>query len=108
MSRLRLALDRLDEQAPFELDVGNIPHLAKHAPFTHQNLPEVLFFGEPLFYPAAEAGEADWLMVGELAGEGVVVVPLAPPASGDPRRCRPIGIYRAGRALAARYRTDVG
>lgn len=106
VSRARLALERLDERDPFELDAGNIPHLAKHAPFTHEHLREALLFGEPLFYPAAEAGEADWLMVAELAGEGVVMVPLAPAVSGDVRRCRPIGIYRAGPALAGRYRRD--
>ncbi|MDX6646502.1 MAG: hypothetical protein QOK40_2229, partial [Miltoncostaeaceae bacterium] len=28
-------------------------------------------------------------MVAEVAGHGLVVVPLAPLSSGDPRRCRP-------------------
>ncbi len=44
-------------------------------------------------------------MVSEVAGR-VLVVPLAPPKSGDPRRCRPIGCYVAATYLAARYRED--
>lgn len=44
-------------------------------------------------------------MVGEAAGQ-VLVVPLAPPDSDDPSKCRPIGCYVAAEHLAARYRED--
>lgn len=44
-------------------------------------------------------------MVAEVAGE-VLVVPIAPPDSGDTSRCRPIGCYRAAQHLADRYRED--
>lgn len=48
---------------------------------------------------------AHWLMAGEAAGR-VLVVPLAPPASGVPTKCRPIGCYEAATHLATRYRED--
>jgi hypothetical protein len=103
--RERLDLDALDPDDPFELDDGNVPHLAKHVPFTADDVVDAWTFGEPLFYPAAEDGPADWLMVARVPGAHVVV-PLAVPRSGDPRRCRPIGIYVPSQGLAERYRED--
>ena len=103
--RERFDLEALDPDDPFELDDGNIPHLAKHPPFTAEDALDAWAFGEPLFYPAAEDGPADWLMVGCIPG-GVVVVPLAPSRSGDPTRCRPIGVYEPRRTLAERYEED--
>lgn len=103
--RGRFNLEALDPEDPFELDDGNIPHLAKHAPFTADDALDAWEFGQPLFYPAAEDGPADWLMVARTPG-AVVVVPLAPPRSGDPTKCRPIGIYEPSRALAQRYEED--
>ncbi len=103
--RQRFDLEALDPDDPFELDDGNIPHLAKHAPFTADDALDAWAFGQPLFYPAAENGPADWLMVARIPG-AIVVVPLAPPRIGDPRKCRPIGIYTPSRALAERYEGD--
>jgi len=57
----------------------------------------------PRFYPAKPP--AHWLMCAEVSGR-VLVVPLAPPRSGDPRRCRPIGCYEATHELATQYRRD--
>jgi len=57
----------------------------------------------PLFYPAIPP--AHWLMVAEVAGR-VLVVPLAPPDSGDCSRSRPIGCYLASNYLADQYRSD--
>ena len=44
----------------------------------------------------------------KLVGRNIfmTVVPLAPPRSGDPGRCRPIGIYEPSRALIERYDED--
>jgi hypothetical protein len=103
--RERFELEALNPDDPFELDSGNIPHLAKHAPFTAGDALDAWAFGDPLFYPAAADGPADWLMVARLP-EGVVVVPLAPPRGGDPRKCRPIGIYEPSRSLVERYEED--
>ena len=58
---------------------------------------------DPLFYPAKPP--AHWLMVAEVAGR-VLVVPLAPPDSGDASKSRPIGCYVAADHLATRYRED--
>ena len=44
-------------------------------------------------------------MVAEIAGV-VLVVPLAPPDSDDPTKCRPIGCYVAANHLVTRYRED--
>jgi hypothetical protein len=61
-------------------------------------------YGNPIrFYPAIPP--AHWLMVAEVAGR-VLVVPLAPPDSGDPLKCRPIGCYEAAVHLADQYRRN--
>ena len=101
----RFELDALDPDDPFEIDDGNLPHLAKHAPFTADDAIDAWTFGGPLFYPAADDGSADWLMVARIPG-AIILVPLAPPRSGDPRRCRPIGIYVPSRSLIERYEED--
>lgn len=101
----RLDYELLDDDDPFEVDTGNRPHLAKHFPFTDEDLLDI-WAGDVIFYPAAPDGSADWLMVGEVPGEGIVVVPLAKPKSGDRARARPIGIYRASQALRREYRRD--
>ena len=59
---------------------------------------------DPLFYPAKPP--AHWLMVAEVAGGTVLMVPLAPSRDGDPTRCRPIGCYPASEHLADQYRRD--
>jgi hypothetical protein len=66
--RKRLDLDALDLDDPFEPDDGNIPHLAKHAPFNADDTLDAWTFGQPLFYPAAEDGPADWLMAARIPG----------------------------------------
>jgi hypothetical protein len=103
--RERFDLEALDPDAPFELDDGNLPHLAKHAPFAAEDAIDGWTFGNPLFYPAAPDGAADWLMVAQVPG-ALILVPLAPPTSGDPRQCRPIGVYTPSVDLAQRYRDD--
>lgn len=69
-------IDRLDEEDPFEIDT-RAAHLFKHAP----------------------------LGIDDVAGQ-VLVVPLAPPDSSEPTKCRPIGCYVAAEHLAVRYRED--
>lgn len=58
---------------------------------------------DPLFYPAKPP--AHWLMCAEVRGD-ILVVPIAPSRTGNPRKCRPIGCYAASRSLAAQYRRD--
>lgn len=99
-------LDALDPEDPFELDDGNRPHLAKHEHFSEADLLDI--YADALYYPGAEGGSAHWLMVGEPPGEDPLVVPLAPPNSGNPTKARPIGIYPATGTLLADYLIDTG
>lgn len=104
MARERFDIDVLDLDDPFELDDGNIPHLAKHPPFTAAVLDEAWRFGEPRFLPAADDGPADWLMVAQVAGSGLILVPLA--AGRSARQCRPIGIYPPSKQQETAYWQD--
>jgi hypothetical protein len=94
-------IDLLDDDHPFEID-DQAAHLFKHPHLGADDVDEV-WRSAPLFYPAKPP--AHWLMVSEVGGR-VLVVPLAPPDSGDPRKCRPIGCYEAAADLATRYRED--
>lgn len=96
-----LDIDLLDDDDPFEID-RQTAHLFKHP---HLGIDDVydVWRSDPHFYPAKPP--AHWLMVAEIAGR-VLVVPLAPPDSGDPNKCRPIGCYVAAEHLATRYRED--
>jgi hypothetical protein len=94
-------IDLLDDDDPFEID-RQAAHLFKHPNLGIDDLYDV-WRSAPLFYPAKPP--ARWLMVAEIAGR-MLVVPLAPPDSGDASKCRPIGCYVAAEHLAARYRED--
>lgn len=94
-------LDLLDDEDPFEID-DQAAHLFKHPRLGVEDIYEV-WQSDPLFYPAKPP--AHWLMVAEVAGV-VLVVPLAPPDSDDPTKCRPIGCYVAATHLFTRYRED--
>jgi len=112
--RERFDVGFLDPVEPFELDPGNRPHLFKHVEavgshwiaFGEEDLRDVYLSDRTQFYPASEEGDAHWLMVGEIPGGPVLVIPLAPPNSGDVTQCRPIGIYSADRDLRATYLQD--
>jgi hypothetical protein len=94
-------VDLLDDQDPFEID-DQAAHLFKHPRLGVEDIYEV-WQCDPLFYPAKPP--AHWLMVAEVAGV-VLVVPLAPPDSEHPNKCRPIGCYVAAAHLVTRYRED--
>lgn len=91
---------------PFELDNVNRPHLFKHNHYGEADLKDI--YWDALYYPAREGDGADWLMVGQPPGEPPLVVPLAPPRSGDPRKARPIGLYPATGQLRDDYLRDTG
>ncbi|MGV9754185.1 hypothetical protein [Nocardia farcinica] len=93
--------DMLDDVDPFEIDT-QAAHLFKHPRLGIDDIADV-WAADPIFYPAKPP--AHWLMCAEVAGD-VLVVPLAPSRSGNPRRCRPIGCYKASETLADRYRSD--
>jgi len=101
VSEERFDVDALDAEWPFEIDHQRA-HLFKHPHLGVEDIAEV-WAGDPLFYPARPP--AHRLMVAEVAAV-VLVVPPAPTADGDPRRCRPIGCYVAAEHLAKRYRED--
>lgn len=91
----------LDPIDPFEVDT-QLVHLFAHEGMDLVDVEEV-WADNPIFYPAREDGEADWLMVGEVTGD-ILLVPLA--AGRRPNKARPIGVYKAGVNLAQRYRED--
>ena len=95
-------LDLLSNADPFEIDTQSA-HLFKHPNRRIDDIREV-WASDPLFYPAKPP--AHWLMVAEVAGGTVLMVPLAPSRDGDPTRCRPIGCYPASEHLADQYRRD--
>ena len=105
----RIDIDLLDPEDPFEIDATNLPHLYKHS-FTQDGralrlgVDEMLDYfglGAVLYFPA-ERLPAHWIMTFEVEGV-VVAVPLAPPRSHNPEKCRPIGIYPAPADLRADY-----
>ena len=102
-----LDVNSLDDQDPFELDGDNVPHLFKHGHYGTEDLFDI-YMSDPIFFPARPGGGANWLMVGEVPGEPPLVVPLAPPRSGDPRKARPIGIYPATGTLLTEYFEAIG
>lgn len=112
----RFDLSLLDPDDPFEVDSRNIAHLYKHAfvrpdgRLLRVELPDIVdlyVWDRVLFFPAdLGKGDAHWLLVTEVE-DVVVTVPLAPPRSGDPRKCRPIGLYMASQTEQDRYRQGV-
>lgn len=97
----RFDIEQLAPDDPFEFD-DQAAHLFKHPRLGIDDVYET-WQCDPIFYPATPP--AHWLMVAEVGGR-VLVVPLAPPDSGDPAKCRPIGCYEAVGHLADRYRED--
>lgn len=107
-------LDGLDPEDPFEIDMGSLPHTYKHffwrdgrqVKVDLRDILDLYLWGAARYYEAPpEAGDAHWLMVGEIEGL-LVTVPLAPPNSGDPAKCRPIGIFTTGSGLRKKYLED--
>lgn len=112
VTRAEPALDpaALDPDEPFEIDAANRPHLFKHHARSSGQVIALgeedvydVFYHDPQF-ERARHGPAEWLMVGEVPGDLVLVVPLAPSRSGDASRARPIGIYQATRTRRSAYR----
>ena len=109
--RDRFEIDLLDPDDPFEIDDGNRPHLFKHLPAVSgryvavgiEEILDVYLFGDPMYLPGHEEGQADWVMIGETPGV-VLKVPLAPPNQPDPRKCRPIGLDGASDEERRRHR----
>lgn len=101
MAGRRFDPDFLDDVDPFEID-AQAAHLFKHPHLGIDDIHDV-WASDPLFYPAKPP--AHWLMCAEVTGR-VLVVPLAPARSGDPRHCRPIGCYEAAPSLAAQHRRE--
>lgn len=101
----RFDLELLDESDPFEIDDDNRPHLAKHSPYSPEDLDEAWADPDGLFVEAAR-GPAEWFLVACTNGEDVVQIPLAPSRSGSWRQCRPIGIYKATKAQQDLYEAE--
>lgn len=94
-----LDLERLDRDDPFEIDDVNAPHLAKHEPFTAEDVYDA-FFDDPVFVDAPHE-PAVWIMIAEIPGD-LVIVPLV--RAHDESKIRPIGIYKANDRYMEVYR----
>ena len=79
-----------------------LAHLFKHETFGLDDAYDV-FASDPVFFEPAADGPADWLMVAEVPGSDVLVVPLAPPRWSGAGKARPIGVYRASETLKQQY-----
>jgi hypothetical protein len=102
--RDRFDIEFLDDDDPFEFeDDWQRFHLVKHAMLDSDDVREV-WASDPLFYPAHPDGKADWLMVAEVAGGEVLVVPLA--RGSTPQKASPCGLYPAPPWLERRYLRD--
>lgn len=106
MARVRFDPELLDPGTPFEIDDDNRPHLAKHSPFTDEDIHDAWADPDLIFVEAAAKGPADWIALAALSGGAVVQVPLAPARNGDWRRCRPIGIYEASNTQRELYEQE--
>lgn len=102
VARDRFDYEALDEEDPFEVDRQRT-HLFKHEGLDLSDISEV-WTDNPIFYPGRDDGPADWLVVGEVTGD-TVLVPLAPGSA--PNKARPIGVYKiTGGNLDKSYKED--
>lgn len=107
LEELEVILALLDVAAPFEFDDDNLPHLFADVAYCPEDIEDVFLLGEPQFYEDESGGAGEWLMVGRVPGDGIVVVPLIR-ARSTFTQLRPITIFAASRALAERYAMDQG
>jgi len=84
--------DLLDDDDPFEIDEGNLPHLVGHG-FGLTDLWE-LWEGTP-YWSEDEQHPGRLKLHGPIPGD-YLVVPCAASSSGDVHRCRPITIFSVG------------
>jgi hypothetical protein len=98
------AFDLLDAEEPFEIDDQNA-HLFKHPLLGLDDALDV-WSSDAEFYEDDSDGPADRLMVGEIPGGDVLVIPLAPSNHSGFAKMRPIGVFRASQYTVDRYRAD--
>jgi hypothetical protein len=101
-------LSFLDLEDPFEIDLGNLPHLMADPELGLDDALDVLLFDAPVFYEDDSAGSAEWLLVGEIPGGEVIVVPIARSNHSGLSKVRPITILYAPNHVIRRYREDGG
>lgn len=111
MARKRFDYNLLDAEDPFEIDEGNRPHLYKHLPTDDgdryvrvgvEDIYDAFWDGDASYFEPANDKGADWLMVATLPGL-IICVALAPPNSGDYKKCRPISVFKANAANREKY-----
>lgn len=101
-----VAIDLVDANDPFEVDHQNA-HLFKHPMLGLDDAMDV-WSSDPEFYEDESDGPADWLMVAEVPGGRVLVVPLATSNYSGYLKMRPVGVFDAAQHLLDRYRADRG
>ena len=97
----------LDPEDPFEWDHENEPHLVGEPGMDREDVGDV-WTDDPEFYEDDSEGSADWLMVGQVPGDAILVVPIAQAQYSGYAKVRPITIFIAPPHVADRYRQDKG
>lgn len=102
---LSVILSMIDPSDPFELDLGNAPHLAADPSLRVDDALDVLV-GDPEIYVDESEGSADWLLVGPVPGGQILVIPIAESRYSGCSKVRPITILRAPSHIEDRYLAD--
>jgi hypothetical protein len=94
----------LDPVNPFEWDDDNLPHLHDDPYFGPEDALDV-FKDDPECYEDDSDGSADWILVGQVPGE-ILMVPIAQSRYSGFSKVRPITVFPAPESLKERYRQD--
>jgi hypothetical protein len=95
----------LDLSDPFEWDIANLPHLLRRPMYGPDDALDVMA-DSPVCYEDESEGSADWLIVGEVPGGEVLVVPVTTSAYSGYSKLRPITVFKAPMHLENRYRQE--
>jgi hypothetical protein len=98
----------LDPEEPFEWDPRNTPHAAAHVLLGPDDALDAYLLGEPEFFDDDGEGDATWLMVGEIPGTGLIVVPLVESEYSGYSKVRPLGVFEAPLHIIERYYQEKG
>jgi hypothetical protein len=95
----------LDPVEPFEWDPDNLPHLVDNPYYGPDDALDV-FHDDPECYEDDSEGSGDWLLVGQVPGSEILMVPIAQSRYSGFSKVRPITVFPAPEWLKERYWRD--